>query len=84
MYTVLQRWYEHIGPSRIEEHWRRDVTLCEDHPQVRTQYVPAILALLNNTILALMDLLGVCNVPKQMRRSDAHPGGALRLLLGSL
>jgi hypothetical protein len=65
-------------------HWRRDVTLCEDDSQVRTKQVPAMLALLNTTILALMDLLGVRNVPAQMRSYNAHPLQALRLLLGSL
>ena len=65
-------------------HWRRDVTLCEDASQVRTKHVPAMLALLNTTILALMDLLGVRNVPAQMRLYNAHPLHAVRLLLGSL
>jgi predicted transposase YbfD/YdcC len=61
-------------------HWRRDVTLCEDSSQVRVLHVPAILSLLNSTILALMDFLGVQNVPAQMRRYAAYPGEALRLL----
>jgi len=62
-------------------HWRRDVTLQEDHSQVGTEQVPAMVALLNCTILALMDLLGVHNVPAQMRRYNACPVLALRLLL---
>jgi predicted transposase YbfD/YdcC len=65
-------------------HWRRDVTLCEDASQVRTRHVPEMLALLNTTILALMDLLGVRNVPAQMRLYNAHPLLAVRLLFGSL
>jgi predicted transposase YbfD/YdcC len=65
-------------------HWRRDVILCEDDSQIRTKHVPAMLALLNTTILALMDLLGVRNVPAQMRSYNAHPLQALRLLLRSL
>jgi len=65
-------------------HWRRDVTLQEDHSQVRTEQVPAMLALLNCTILALMDLLGVHNVPAQMRRYNACSVLALRLLLDRL
>jgi len=36
-------------------HWRRDVTLREDASQVRTAQVPAIVALLNSAVLALMD-----------------------------
>jgi predicted transposase YbfD/YdcC len=65
-------------------HWRRDVTLCEDQSQVRTQHVPVLLSLLNSTLLALLDLLGVRNVPAQMRRYNAHPDQALRLLVGTV
>ena len=65
-------------------HWRRDVTLQEDHSQVRTEQVPAMLALLNCTILALMDLLGAHNVPAQRRRYNACSVLALRLLLDRL
>jgi len=65
--------------------WRRcDVTLQEDHCQVRKGEAPRILALLNSFLLALLDLVGVSNVPKQMRLFDAHPLLAVRLLLGSL
>ena len=59
-------------------HWRRDVTLGKDQSQIRTRGVPTILSLLNSPILALLDLLGVRNVPAQMRRSDAHPWEALQ------
>lgn len=65
-------------------HWRRDVTLCEDHSQVRIRRAPSLLALLNSTILALLDLLGVSNVPAQMRRYAALPALALRLLTRTL
>lgn len=65
-------------------HWRRDVTLREDHSQVRKGQAPRILALLNSFLLALLDLFGVNNVPKQMRTFDAQPLLAVRLLLGSL
>lgn len=65
-------------------HWRRDVTLREDHSQVRKGQAPRILALLNSFLLALLDLIGVTNVPKQMRAFDAQPLLAVRLLLGSL
>jgi predicted transposase YbfD/YdcC len=65
-------------------HWRRDVTLREDHCQVRKAEAPRILALLNSFLLALLDLFGVSNVPKQMRTFDAQPLLAVRLLLGSL
>ncbi len=65
-------------------HWRRDVTLREDRSQVRKGTAPRMLAVLNSFLLALLDFLGVSNVPKQMRVFDAHPLLAVRLLLGSL
>ncbi len=71
---------------RIENrlHWRRDVTLREDHCQVRTGAAPQVIAALNNLVLAVFDFLGVHNVPQQMRRFDAQPHRAVRLLFGSL
>lgn len=65
-------------------HWRRDVTLHEDHSQVRTTGKPPVLAALNNLVLSLMDWLGVPNVPDQMRLFAAFPKLALALLLGPL
>jgi len=65
-------------------HWRRDVTLHEDQSQVRSTGKPPVLAALNNIVLALMDWLGVCNVPEQMRIFAAFPQLALALLLGPL
>ena len=71
---------------RIENrlHWRRDVTLREDHCQVRKGDAPRVLAVLNSFLLAVFDFLGVSNVPQQMRIFAAHPLQAVRLLLGSL
>lgn len=65
-------------------HWRRDVSLREDHCQVCKGAAPLVLAALNNTILAILDFLRVRNVPQQMRVFDAQPQRAVRLLLGSL
>lgn len=65
-------------------HWRRDVTMQEDHCQVRKGVAPRILAILNSFVLGLFDLLGVTNAAKQMRSFDAHPLQAIRLLLGRL
>ena len=65
-------------------HWRRDVTLREDDCQVRKGEAPRVLAVLNSFLLALLDFLGVSNVPSQMRTFDAYPLQAVRLLLGSL
>lgn len=85
-----------VSPARLLEvvrdhwkienrlHWRRDVTLREDHCQVRKGQAPRVLAVLNSFLLALLDFLGVSNVPQQMRRFDAQPALAIRLLLGSL
>lgn len=65
-------------------HHRRDVTLREDHCQVRKGAAPRILAVLNSFLLGLLDFCGVTNVPKQMRLFDARPHLVARLLLGSL
>jgi predicted transposase YbfD/YdcC len=65
-------------------HWRRDVTLREDHCQVRKGAAPRVLAVLNSFLLALLDLKGVTNVPKQMRLFDAKPWLAARLLFSSV
>jgi predicted transposase YbfD/YdcC len=65
-------------------HWRRDVTLREDHCQVRKGDAPRVLAVLNSFLLALLDFLGVANVPRQMGIFGAHSWQAVRLLLGSL
>lgn len=65
-------------------HYRRDVTLREDACQVRKGAAPRVLAVLNSFVLGVCDLLGVTNVARQMRRFDAQPILALRLLLGGL
>lgn len=71
---------------RIENrlHGRRDVTLREDHCQVRKGTAPRTLAVLNSFLLAVLDFLGVSNVAQQTRLFDAQPLLAVRLLLGSL
>lgn len=65
-------------------HWRRDVTMGEDHCQVRKGCAPRTLAVLNSFLLAVFDWLGVSNVASQMRTFSASPHLALRLLVGSL
>lgn len=65
-------------------HWRRDVTLREDASQVRTAQVPALVALLNSAVLALMDLLQISNVAAARRWFAACPAEALRLLVEDL
>ncbi len=65
-------------------HWRRDVTLREDASQVRPGQTPAILAVLNAAVLALMDLFQVANVPAARRRLAACPTAALSWVLEEL
>ena len=65
-------------------HYRRDVTLGEDASQICVKGAPQVLAALNGGILALMDFLGVKNVPRQFIHYCAHPRDALQLLLGKL
>ena len=78
------RWCVGIGPLKTDCDFRRDVTLGEDHCQVRKGAAPLVLAALNSLVLAVFDFLWVGNVPQQMRRLDAHPAQAVRLVLGSL
>ena len=65
-------------------HYRRDVTLGEDACQVRKGSAPHALAVLNSFVLALFDFCGIANVKQQMRRLDAQPLQAVRLLVKSL
>lgn len=77
----LLRQHWHIE-NRL--HWRRDTRLREDACRVRSGRAPYTLAALNNTVLALMDYLGVTNVLTQFRIFSAHPHAALNLLLAPL
>jgi len=56
----------------------------QNYAQAGLGTAPRVLAVLNSFLLALLDLLGVSNVPRQMRCFDAYPLLAVRLLLGSL
>jgi predicted transposase YbfD/YdcC len=78
---ALIRHHWHIE-NRL--HWRCDVTLAEDDCQVKTGQVPHVLALLNCTILALMDFLDVTNLAAKLRELNAHPAQALALLIHPL
>jgi predicted transposase YbfD/YdcC len=77
----LVRRHWHIE-NRV--HWRRDVTLGEDGCQVKEGRAAQVLASLNNTVLMLMDKLGVKNMAEQMREFAAEPRRALELILGVL
>jgi len=65
-------------------HYRRDVALGEDACQVRKGSAPHVLAVLNSFVLALFDFCEITNVKQQMRRLDAQPLQAVRLLVKSL
>lgn len=62
-------------------HWRRDVTLGEDHCGVRLPPVAQMLAVLNTVVLSLMDFHRVANVARQIRRFVSHPDEALDWVL---
>jgi hypothetical protein len=62
-------------------HWLSLVTLGEDGCQTRTGAPPSLLAQLNSAVLSLMDRIGVCNVPRQMRYFDAEYDQAINLVL---
>ena len=76
---VRQHW--HLE-NRV--HWRRDVTLGEDGCQVKQSAAAQVLAAVNNSVLMLMDSLGVENVKAQMREFAAHPLTSVALLLNAL
>jgi len=65
-------------------HYRRDVTLGEDACQVRKGVAPHTLAVLNSFVPALFGFCSISNARQYMRRLDAQPLQAVRLLLKSL
>ena len=96
VYGITSLTPKRAGPARMLEltqdhwsienrlYWRRDVTLAEDACQVRKGSAPHALAVLNSFVLALFDFCGITNVKQQMRRLDAQPLLAVRLLVKSL
>lgn len=67
---------------RIENrsHWRRDATLHEDRLKLASKPAALVVAVLNSTITALLDGLGVRNLRAAMRTFAARPEQALALL----
>jgi predicted transposase YbfD/YdcC len=63
-------------------HWRRDATLHEDATKLSSRPAALVMAVLNCTILALLDQSGIPNVRSAMRRFAAYPTEALALILG--
>ena len=96
VYGITSLTPKKANPSRLlafsRDHWsienrlhyRRDVSLGEDACQVRKGAAPHTLAVLNSFVLALFDFCHVSNAKQQMRRFDALPLQAVRLLLSSL
>lgn len=61
-------------------HYRRDVTLKEDHTRVKIGQAARVIAILNNLVLGLIARFGVRYVPEARRRFSAQPILALRLI----
>ncbi len=65
------------GQWEIENrlHWVRDVTLDEDHSQVRTRHGPQVMACLRNLAVSLLRLAGQRNIAKGVRWTGRDPTG---------
>ena len=61
-------------------HWIRDVVFGEDASQVRAADIPAIMATLRNTAIALLRFAGYTHIAKTTRFLAAKPKQALKLL----
>ena len=61
-------------------HWIRDVVFGEDASQVRAADIPAIMAALRNTAIALLRFAGHTHIAKTTRYLAAKPKQALKLL----
>ena len=61
-------------------HHRRDVTMQEDHAQIRMGHAPEMLAVLNNIVLGLFARQGQTNMAHARRAFDYHFDKALASL----
>ena len=61
-------------------HWIRDVVFREDASQVRCGDIPAVMAVLRNTALAILRFAGYTHISKTMRFLAGKPKQALKLL----
>lgn len=61
-------------------HQRRDVTFHEDHCDLRNGLAACIMAILNNTVIALFARAGFTNAAHARRVFDAHPNDAFNAL----
>jgi predicted transposase YbfD/YdcC len=62
-------------------HWVRDVTLDEDHSQVRTAGGPQVMATLRNTAISILRLAGHTNIAAALRHHARDPLRPVNLLL---
>lgn len=62
-------------------HWVRDVTLDEDHSQVRTSAGPQVMATLRNTAISILRLTGHDNIAAALRHHARNPLRPVELLL---
>src|SRR4051794_31224924 len=70
---------------RIENsiHWVRDVTLGEDHSQIRTGAGPHVMAALRNTAINVSRLAGHTNIAAAQRHYSWTPDAALDAVLAA-
>ncbi len=61
-------------------HYRRDVTLHEDHSRVRRGHAPQVLAIINNLLLGLFARSGYQSAPVARRHFAAHLDEAVNLV----
>ncbi len=76
---LLKLWREHW---HIENklHYVRDVTFDEDRSQVRTGWIPQVMAAFRNLTISILRLLGYTNIAAACRRLAARPTCALAAL----
>ena len=74
--------------GRVRQHWIikngsrsvSDVTIAEEHSQVRTGSTPQVMAALRNMAIALLRTSGETTIARACRRHTTHPWQALALL----
>jgi len=64
-------------------HYRRDVTLKEDHSRLRLGQAQQVMACLNNLVIGLVSRHGFQSLPEARRKFSALPLEALHLLTSS-
>ena len=62
-------------------HWVRDVTVAEDHAQVRTGAAPPVMATFRNLVISLHRLAGATNIAAALRHHARNATRPLQLLM---